>query len=212
MANIKKSISLEEIRTLLNKYNEIGFKKISARDYKILANYYFEEILKSNQSIFDYGFNNYIPFSNYYNTGLKKLVNTFREIDDNKYQLIAQREDTKREDTHKIFQEIVEQKLDLIDYFDRTKLSTMLLDDEFLKYKRKPIIAELFIALNSDETTYEKQLKITYYTKGGVVSNETKKEVFEELARRNIPMKVGTYKALVRRKQKEIINNLNNVI
>ena len=175
-------------------YKKIGFKLINKQDNRTLATYYLEQIYESNLSFFDYSFYNYMPFPYFENTGRLYLMKLFTGID--------------KEKAEEIIKKIAGNNLDIIDYYKMTKLSPLFFNSDFAKYKRNPIIRDLFKGLTTDTTTLEKEERITFISSGIEVPQELKELAFKELEEQKLPSTNATYRALVRRK----INENKNVI
>lgn len=199
---------LIEINRIMNRYNKIGFKNINKKDYYTLAEYYLDLIYDSGLSLFDYSFYNYIPFPYINYQSKQNLIWTFEKIDKEKTVEILSREDKTKEQAEKIIQEIRDNNLDIIDYYKKTKLSSLFFNENFASYKRSPIINNLYTDLRSDKTTLEKEVKIVYYSGNIKVSQELKELAFKELEEQNLPLTNATYRALVRRR----INKEENMI
>ena len=199
---------LQDIKRIMDRYNKIGFKNINWNDYLSLAEYYLYLIYDSGLSLFDYSFSNYLPFP-YINYQSKQvLLWAFEDINYKIAKEIESRNDTKKKEAEEIIKTIMDKNLDVIDYYNMTKLSPLFFNENFAKYKRSSTIQNLFSALKTDTTTLEKEEKITYISGGIVVSKELKELAFNELEKQNLPKTNGTYRALIRRKR----NNEQNVI
>ena len=199
----KNQEQLDNIKRIMNRYQKIGFKSLNQSDYQDLANYYLDEIFFSGLSLFDYSFNNYMPFPYGSSASLTRLLKTLESTDQAMYEAIITRDDTYKEQAIEIIKNIADNNLDIIDYYSMTKLNPLFFNENFASYKRYNAIGDLYRALLTDTTTLEKEIKVTYIAKGGVVSPELKEQVFKELERMNIPQTTGTYRALVRRKVNE---------
>lgn len=199
---------LQEINRIMEYYKKIGFKLINKQDNRTLATYYLEQIYESNLSFFDYSFYNYMPFPYFENTGRLYLMKLFTGIDKEKTEEILSREDKTKEKVEEIIKKIADNNLDIIDYYKMTKLSPLFLNSDFAKYKRNPIIRDLFKGLTTDTTTLEKEERITFISSGIEVPQELKELAFKELEEQKLPSTNATYRALVRRK----INENKNVI
>ncbi len=199
---------LQEINRIMDRYNKIGFKNINKSDYNTLAEYYLDLIYDSGLSLFDYSFYNYIPFPYINFQSKQKLINRFEKIDEEKTKEILSREDKTKEQAEEIINEIMNNRLDIIEYYKMTKLSPLFFSENFASYKRNPIINSLFSELKTDTTTLEKETKVIYYTSNIAVPQELKELAFKELEEQKLPLTNATYRALVRRK----INENKNVI
>ncbi len=193
---------LQEINRIMEYYKKIGFKLINKQDNRTLAAYYLEQIYESNLSFFDYSFYNYMPFPYYGNIGRMCLMKLFAGIDKEKTEEILSREDKTKEKAEEIIKKIADNNLDIIDYYKMTKLSPIFLNSDFAKYKRNPIICDLFKGLTTDTTTLEKEERITFISSGIEVPQELKELAFKELEEQKLPLTNATYRALVRRKIK----------
>ena len=205
-------LTKESAKKLVDFYKKYGFRYMSNTHYELLADFYLKEIYHENVSIFDYSVDNFLPFYMINIQGKTKFKTALKKSNPTKYRIVTARESHKVEQIEQIIKDVISKKLTLLDYCHLTKLHPLILDEELAQYKKYDEFKTIYGGLISKETSLEEQLKISYITTLGKVSDEIKTKAFDYIDENDIIKNIATYKEVAKKLQKEDTNTTHFVL